>query len=843
MRCNLIPFSLFSFILLFITAFAHSTFRNPLGAIATVRNATILTHNHRVTALSHFDLVFNVKDEVEVKLRLEPNHDILADDAMVTYLDAHGEVIRSEPVERLGHKVYKGDAWIRRNGRVDVEDHDELDDDVEEDSWHPAGWARVTIHRDGQDPHFEGVFSVHHVNHHVQSSDKYLQTRHRSDPMIEPALDGQEYMVIWRDSDLVSSKSLGHEDLRRNFEEDAPSCQFDGLGFNMQPDHPVYSNVLRRDAKSLGSMDFSHLFGKRQNIDGTTGGNSAGVNLTQTIGNSAGCPTTRKVALVGVATDCTYTASFNSTESLRANVIHQMNTASAVWESTFSISLGLQNLTVMPAECPGTPAQAAQWNQVCSDSVDIGARLNYFSAWRGLQKDNNSHWTLLSTCNTQSAVGLAWLGQACVQEAITTNGSVTGNGATSGSNSQTVSGANFVVRTSGAEEWQIIAHETGHTFGAVHDCTSQTCADARTVQSQQCCPLSSSQCDAGGQYIMNPSATNGITKFSPCTVGNICSALGRNAVKSDCLSDNKGVTTISGQQCGNGIVEPGEECDCGGEAACGNNQCCDPKTCKFKSGAVCDDSNEDCCHNCQMASNGTVCRASTGICDPAETCNGSSASCPSDVLAPNGQDCNSNGSHSLQCVSGQCTSRDQQCKSVMGSYTEGNDTYACDGSSCTITCASPEFGPGRCFGLQQNFLDGTPCEGNGRCSNGQCKGSNFAGQAKDWINDHKPLVIGLACGVGILLLIIIFSCIGSCCRRRRPSKNIPAPPVPPPGGWQGWQGAPRGGQIPPQREMQNLQNNGWYASGANGGGWHDQGGPPIPPPPPMYNHGGSSRFA
>jgi hypothetical protein len=36
--------------------------------------------------------------------------------------------------------------------------------------------------------------------------------------------------------------------------------------------------------------------------------------------------------------------------------------------------------------------------------------------------------------------------------------------------------------------------------------------------------------------------------------------------------------------CGNGIKEDGEDCDTGGKPS----NCCDPTTCKFKSGAVCE---------------------------------------------------------------------------------------------------------------------------------------------------------------------------------------------------------------------------------------------------------------
>lgn len=193
-----------------------------------------------------------------------------------------------------------------------------------------------------------------------------------------------------------------------------------------------------------------------------------------------------------------------------------------------------------------------------------------------------------------------------------------------------------MVRTS--TEWQVLAHETGHTFGAVHDCTSSTCNDGQTVAAQQCCPLSSSTCDAAGAYIMNPSTSSGITQFSPCSIGNICSAIGRNGVKTSCLTANRDITIITASQCGNGIVESGEDCDCGGTSGCGSNSCCDPTTCKFTTNSVCDPSNEDCCTStCQFASNGTVCRSSTGVCDPQEVCSGTAATCPEDATAPDGK--------------------------------------------------------------------------------------------------------------------------------------------------------------------------------------------------------------
>lgn len=732
-------------------------------------------------------------------------------------------------MDRLGHRVFKGVAWAQRPS-------------IGQNQWQRVGWARIAVTQDGAQPVFQGAFSVNHDNHHIETSTNFMRTRHPMDPEVDSS---EEYLVIWRDSDILDDVAHygQHNDLRRSIDGELGSCAADRLMFNARDDHPVYMAMKTKrssDDKSYGFMDFSNIF-KRQ-IDSTSGGRSAGVNLASNIGNTAGCPSTRKVALVGVATDCTYTAAFNSTQSARENVIQQMNTASGIWENAFNISLGLQNLTLSDANCPGTPNSANEWNQRCSDDVDIQDRLNLFSAWRGNQRDSNSHWTLLSTCATQTAVGLAWLGQACVGTAIMTNGSVTGNGQTGGSGSETVAGANVVIRTQGAMEWQVIAHETGHTFGAVHDCTSSTCANQNIVNSQQCCPLTADNCDAGERYIMNPSTSRGVNTFSPCSIGNICGALDRNSVNSQCLTDNRGVTTISGQQCGNGIVEPGEDCDCGGEAGCAGDTCCEPTTCLFTSGSVCDDANEDCCRSCQFASAGTVCRASTGDCDPQETCSGTGALCPEDNTQPDGTDCGDG----LECASGQCTSRDQQCKSVMGSYTRGNDTYACGTSGCAISCASPEFGTGVCYGLQQNFLDGTECGGGGRCANGQCKGATTGGQIRSWIDDHKALVIGICAAIGGLILFAILGCLVRCCkRRRRGSKRVPSgPPAAPPGGWQGWNapvmsGAARG-HPNMQQQQQQHPSHGWFnQQHGNTGGWT----PPPVPPPAYQQRSNSMRYA
>ncbi|KAF2748940.1 zincin, partial [Sporormia fimetaria CBS 119925] len=715
-----------------VSSAAGSTSRNPLKSIDRIRNPTILTQNNRVTALSSFDLVFDTSSSTRIRLSLEPNHDIFPEGAAVQYVAADGTITRREPIDRLAHKVFMGTAWIRRGQR-----------------WDKAGWARVTVAKDGVAPLFEGAFTIFHDHHHVQLSRNYKNTRQDGDPDID--LRDEEFMVLFRDSDIADGEE--HTELRKR-QIGGPLCGSDELKFNVDPQHPVYEGMRKRSEGWMSPI--SPLLAKRQvdpNMPG--GGNGAGVNLVSTIGSTEGCPSTRKVALVGVAVDCNYRARFPDEEATRQNVINQMNAASSLFERTFSISLGLANLIIVESQCPTTVQQATPWNQACSNNINIKDRLNLFSRWRGQQNDGFSHWTLLSTCQTESSVGLAWLGQACAP-----------GSQPNGNQDEFVAGANVVIRTT--TEWQVIAHETGHTFGAVHDCTTSACRDSNFVNAQQCCQLSSDTCDAGERFIMNPSTAQGINEFSACTVGNICSALGRNSVKSNCFTNNRNVLTVTGQTCGNGIVEGDEECDCGGPEGCGDNQCCDPGTCRFRNNAVCDDSNEDCCRGCQFASKETVCRASSGSCDPEETCTGDSPYCPEDKTEDDGADCGDG----LQCASGQCTSRDMQCKVIMGSYTQGNVTYACDNNDCMLSCASPEFGANVCYGLRQNFLDGTPCGAGGKCQNGQCGGSSVGNEVKSWISRNKNVVIGVAAGVGGLVLILFLVCLCRCCGRSRKKRKM-----------------------------------------------------------------------
>ncbi|XP_048186483.1 disintegrin and metalloproteinase domain-containing protein 32 [Perognathus longimembris pacificus] len=128
--------------------------------------------------------------------------------------------------------------------------------------------------------------------------------------------------------------------------------------------------------------------------------------------------------------------------------------------------------------------------------------------------------------------------------------------------------------------------------------------------------------------------------------------------------------------CGNNIVEGNEDCDCGPEEKCKTPDCCDPQTCKLKSGAKCDPSNPNtpCCKNCQLLSTSTLCRPiAHAECDVPEYCNGSSEYCPPDVFVINGNMCKNK---KYFCYDGKCHDLDEQCEKVFGAGSK-NAPFAC----------------------------------------------------------------------------------------------------------------------------------------------------------------------
>ncbi|KAK5603043.1 Disintegrin and metalloproteinase domain-containing protein 22 [Crenichthys baileyi] len=139
-------------------------------------------------------------------------------------------------------------------------------------------------------------------------------------------------------------------------------------------------------------------------------------------------------------------------------------------------------------------------------------------------------------------------------------------------------------------------------------------------------------------------------RFSDCNVEEYHNFL--NSGGGACLF-NKPLKLLDPPECGNGFVEPGEECDCGSPAECAREgeHCC--KNCTLTKGSNC--SNGLCCRNCQMELMGVLCREAVNDCDIPEECTGNS----------------SQG----RCFNGRCKTKDRQCKYIWGEKATAADKF------------------------------------------------------------------------------------------------------------------------------------------------------------------------
>ncbi|XP_057657242.1 uncharacterized protein LOC130894422 isoform X1 [Diorhabda carinulata] len=192
-----------------------------------------------------------------------------------------------------------------------------------------------------------------------------------------------------------------------------------------------------------------------------------------------------------------------------------------------------------------------------------------------------------------------------------------------------------------------VAHMIGHNFGMEHDTGNCKCPDDR-------CIMTSS------------SSTEKLTHWSTCSLEYLHQAFSRGM---DYCLRNKPKALFDSPVCGNGFVEPGEQCDCGLEEHC-DNYCCNANTCMLHSNATC--AMGECCDlaTCLPKTAGTLCRSADYECDLPEYCEGQSEYCPEDVYKLDGEPCERGQAY---CYHGSCRTRSDQCKLLWGDTGKSSD--------------------------------------------------------------------------------------------------------------------------------------------------------------------------
>ncbi|KAK7075776.1 hypothetical protein SK128_011450 [Halocaridina rubra] len=205
----------------------------------------------------------------------------------------------------------------------------------------------------------------------------------------------------------------------------------------------------------------------------------------------------------------------------------------------------------------------------------------------------------------------------------------------------------------------ILAHEMGHNFGMKHDGEGDyfprigNCRNAHSIM----------------EASLNVQEFDTNLFWSDCSREYISKNL--RTTDFDCLKNIP--TRTYSTSCGNGIVEYGEECDCGIPELC-QNKCCNPKTCRLAQQASC--ASGACCNTetCKPHSVGTVCREAHSDCDLPEYCSGENESCPSDVQKGDGSYCSYGQGH---CYKGVCGSHVNRCRQLWGNqaYVSSQQCY------------------------------------------------------------------------------------------------------------------------------------------------------------------------
>jgi hypothetical protein len=344
-------------------------------------------------------------------------------------------------------------------------------------------------------------------------------------------------------------------------------------------------------------------------------------------------------------------------------------------------------------------------------------------------------------------------------------------------------------------------HEYGHNTGLNHASDSRflmygSVTGNNNGMSQADCNQYHSPASGTQQNVVDGGACTDVDGDDVHDVLDNCPAV-NNTDQLDANANGVG-DACEGGECGNGILEPGEDCDGAdlGGAACSDNGCSTgTPTCAL-----------DCtvdygaCGGCPVCDN-------NGTCDAGEDCDscpndcptGAGASCGNGICeAGNGEDCLScaadcrgkqngrrnnryccgdgAGENPLSCSNSTCTNGEWQCTNTPASPSCCGDAScdgAEDGNSCPLDCgAPPACGDGTCNGNETictcSADCGTPPGSETSCTNGNDDDCDAAVDCNDSDCSGDP---ACSCGQPGSSCSTSGDCCSNSCKGKRGNKT------------------------------------------------------------------------